>query len=472
MVVAMVAATVGRLSCCFAFGWSMLAAGQASSCPAGSGSCADGGGADDDAAVIAQLIGTSPPEGAKPGVVRALRLLAEQSTKGIDYKTLGLGWEHPTARTEYRRGEHRSFTHAKSKARSETSREALNALLKSCEGVPADGLERAVVDAFVREIGLPHAAGPGAEAKFEPVFAALEGELLLPLRALVEGQQAMHNTFNGWAVPPDKVAVVCEQIVTHVLKGDYSEWRYSNPVGTRQLEGLSQEQLQKWREPTRVEHEGGIATHEDAPGELGLFWATKIGGPSHGFDIEGQCLLPLLANARHKVVLVSDPDWPHHPCGRAHFRFLWTDATPPVPMLWLETVNSDFVARVDSGPWRRMVLRHVVGKAEAMKASPRKLDRIGDGQFVVNRGAIGVNVMDFVRVRLAVETHLQGELESVVKEFGGTGAAAVASNRFMLRPSNGVVEASDYLSDKHDWVQLEEEVTHAMRRCIYTPVGA
>ena len=47
-------------------------------------------------------------------------------------------------------------------------------------------------------------------------------------------------------------------------------------------------------------------THEDAAGELGLFWATKIGGPSHGFDFEGQCLLPLLANARHKVVLVTD----------------------------------------------------------------------------------------------------------------------------------------------------------------------
>ena len=36
-------------------------------------------------------------------------------------------------------------------------------------------------------------------------------------------------------------------------------------------------------------------------GELGFFWATKIGGPSHGFDLEGQCLLPLLANARHKA---------------------------------------------------------------------------------------------------------------------------------------------------------------------------
>ena len=39
----------------------------------------------------------------------------------------------------------------------------------------------------------------------------------------------------------------------------------------------------------------------------------------------------------------------------------------------------------------------------------------------------------------------------------------------MLRPSNGVLEASDYLSNKHDWVQLEEEVTSPLRRALYMP---
>ena len=75
-------------------------------------------------------------------------------------------------------------------------------------------------------------------------------------------------------------------------------------------------------------------------GDSGVrFWATKIGGPSHGFDVEAQCgsaaasvvvsrdavlhisprpgHLPLLANARSKVILVSDPSYPHHPVGRA-----------------------------------------------------------------------------------------------------------------------------------------------------------
>ena len=41
--------------------------------------------------------------------------------------------------------------------------------------------------------------------------------------------------------------------------------------------------------------------------------------------------------------------------------------------------------------------------------------------------------------------------------------------RLMLRPSNAVVEASDYLTNKHDWVQLEDEVTPPLRRALYEP---
>ena len=64
---------------------------------------------------------------------------------------------------------------------------------------------------------------------------------------------------------------------------------------------------------------------------------SHVAGPArvttHGFDVEGQCLLPLLCNARHKVILVRDPAWPHHPSGRAHFRMLWlAGATPPQPV--------------------------------------------------------------------------------------------------------------------------------------------
>ena len=48
----------------------------------------------------------------------------------------------------------------------------------------------------------------------------------------------------------------------------------------------------------------------------------------------------------------------------------------------------------------------------------------------------------------------------------------VSSERYVLRPSNGVTEASDYLTNKHDWVQMEEEVTGALWRAMWRPGAA
>merc|ERR1719401_1656619 len=401
---------------------------------------------DDDRAAASDLIGVDLPAGLAPDVVRALRLLAQQSMQGIDYASLGLGWHHPRKRTEYRRGRHESVDHWASRKRSERSRDALAELVRSMGPAAAavnlepDGSAKdKVVDAFVREIGYNRRSGPGVTANFKAVLAALEGELLMPLRAQNEGIEGMYTTHLKEDVPPKLVQACVAEIHTHVLQGDFSEWRYSNPVGARQLDGLSQEQIAKWTEPARTEHAGGIVVHEDSPGELGFFWATKIGGPSHGFDVEGQCLLPLLANARHKVVLVSDPCWPHHPAGRAHFRLLWTKASTPLPMLWLETVNCDFAASrfVNPRAWIGAVLRHAVAKADAM----------GVGLCLnadMGRALQGLPEVD----------------DGQVKE---------QSLQFILRPSNGVVEASDYLSRRHDWVQIAEEVTDRLRTWVYTP---
>ena len=186
--------------------------------------------------------------------------------------------------------------------------------------------------------------------------------------------------------------------------------------------------------------------HEDAPGELGFWWATKIGGPSHGFDFEGQCLLPLLCNARHKVILVSDPAYPYHPSGRAHFRLLWVHGTePPRAILWLETINVDFALghRQDTRAWTPAVLLHAASKAAAMG------------------------------VCLSVESHLARELGAVVSEHlgGATTDVTQVSDRLVLHPSNGVLEASDYLTDEHDWVQVDEQVTAPLRRAMYAPTA-
>ena len=166
-------------------------------------------------------------------------------------------------------------------------------------------------------------------------------------------------------------------------------------------------------------------------GGLGLFWATKIGGPSHGFDYEGQCLLPLLANARQKAILVDDPAYPAHAASRTHLRFLWT--ARGLPVLWLEATLLDFGARVDQTTHRKATLERAVAKAAAMD------------------------------VMLSVDPADRRLLKAIV------GAVADRRDRLVLRPSNGVVEASDYLTPKHDWYQADEEVTAAFPRIVYHP---
>merc|ERR1711998_60180 len=101
---------------------------------------------------------------------------------------------------------------------------------------------------------------PGTHSTFEGVCAALEAELLLPLRALHEGQRYMHRTYSGEPVPPAKIAEVVQAMLAAVLSGvdGFASWRYGNPVGRLQLEGLAEDQVAAWRTPTSLSHDGGI----------------------------------------------------------------------------------------------------------------------------------------------------------------------------------------------------------------------
>jgi len=369
--------------------------------------------------------------------LRGLRQLVEQSVvMGIDYRTIGLGWHHPQSRMAYREATHASTTCEPSRVRAEKSRQSLIALARSLAEDGSESPGARIANFFCIEISA--AAKVCQVATVEGCLAALEAELLLPLRALNEDRLCssfMARTFKGDALPASKIEDKIDEIMSHVVSGTFSQWRYSNPTGVRQLQGLSEKQLALWVQPTRTEWHRGLLVHEAAPGELDYFWATKIGGPSHGFDIEGQCLLPLLCNARHKAVLVSDPEWPDYPVGRAHFRLLWTDEIPARPVLWLETINVCFDANVDPRPWGAAVLTHCARKAEAM-------------------GAV-----------LSVSAPLAPKLLEVVRH---PGHVRFACDRLVLRPSNAVVEASDFLGD-HDWLQEEEAITRPLTRTIYEP---
>merc|ERR1712228_40179 len=60
-------------------------------------------------------------------------------------------------------------------------------------------------------------------------------------------------------------------------------------------------------------------------------------------------------------------------------------------------------------------------------------------------------------------------VEAVARDSGLKGEVSISKDSLVLRPSNGVVEASDYLSNRHDWVQLQEEVTAPLPRVMYIP---
>ncbi|CAE7340981.1 rabggtb [Symbiodinium natans] len=366
-------------------------------------------------------------------IVRTLKLLAEQAGRCIDYASLGHGFppQHPVDRLSYREGQHSSF--CKSRLRSDKSTEAVREL---CKIRPS---EDAICRQFIREIGC---CAETVAASLDGVLSALESELLLPLRSLNEGRQWMYQTLSKAPLPTLEIDRVVHEITQSVLENKYKFWRYNNPVGERQLEGLSRSQLDLWQEAScgwvKIPS-GTIKVHEDDDNELGLFWATKIGGPSHGFDVEAQCHLPLLANARSKVILVSDPSYPHHPVGRAHFKLLWT--TKNQPLLWLETVNKDFRADVDTGLWSAAVLMHAAKKAKAMG------------------------------VMLFCDPALSAMLTSVASSLDQSAVVVQVQEKIVLRPSNGVTEASDFLTNKHDWLQCEEEVTGPVLRAAYVPPG-
>lgn len=385
-----------------------------------------------------------------PDVMPAIVALAEQSVRmGIDYASLGLGWSHPRSRKEYRLGMHESIMAPPSQHRREESRRRLVRAVQAIVN-GAVNPEDCVTSIFVSEIGLIVDSPPGDAASFKGVKAALAAELLLPLRALCEGLLLSERevlTINRLPVPRDAMRRTVHDIVSSVLSSPdgFTRWRYSNNVGQEQLRGLTRSQLEEWQRATNFRHTADLRTHEDAEGELGFFWATKIGGPSHGFDYEGHCLLPLLANARHKVLLVSDPTSAHLPSGRCHWRLVWTaDRQQPEPRLWLEALHTDFGIQEQQSAerqnsWHLAVLTHALTKA---------------------------NLMGTV---LSVGPHYCEALRHLKMTLGLTGSIWVAQEFILLRPSNGVVEASDELSAKHDWCQGTEEVTDPGPRAVYVP---
>jgi hypothetical protein len=196
--------------------------------------------------------------------------MEQQAATSIAYDSIGLGWHHPDTRSEYREGKHPS--HVKSRARQQSSVAAIRADAQQALPLGADALRNAAVAAFVREIGLTPGEGVAAAATFDGVADAVAHELLHPLRALNEGRESMERTFNGWPVPRAEIDVAVDGILRAVLSHSFRTWRYTNPVGKAQLEGLSAQQLELWTScvPTSA---GKLSASEGSESELDFFWA-------------------------------------------------------------------------------------------------------------------------------------------------------------------------------------------------------
>ena len=77
------------------------------------------------------------------------------------------------------------------------------------------------------------------------------------------------------------------------------------------LASLTNEQRAIWSSnqlTTKTMSPLGHALRTREEDDVDLLWVTKIGGPSHGFDVGANCLLPLLANGRTRA---GKHDWPN-----------------------------------------------------------------------------------------------------------------------------------------------------------------
>eukprot|EP00192_Tetraselmis_astigmatica_P011853 CAMPEP_0117681788 /NCGR_PEP_ID=MMETSP0804-20121206/19205_1 /TAXON_ID=1074897 /ORGANISM="Tetraselmis astigmatica, Strain CCMP880" /LENGTH=397 /DNA_ID=CAMNT_0005491641 /DNA_START=241 /DNA_END=1434 /DNA_ORIENTATION=- len=371
----------------------------------------------------------------EPLALDVLSLLADQATGAPDYKHIGKGWFHPSSRLEYRTRTHQVFTQQRSSERQEESRRALWHDVSTITKDPAS-FAHVIRAAFLREIGVDAAAASNWGFSLQGLHAALKSELLMPLRALNECD--LRVTMEGGHVPARLMEEAVAYITRAVVEGNYPGALYDHPLAKDQLAGLSENQVGIWRRDERQEQgNGGLATVDE--GGLEVFWATKIGGPSHGFDYEGQCLMPLVCNARHKVILVHDPLYPHNAAGRSHLRLLHVTATRK-PILYLEPTNVEFLHRpTNYHQYLQGTIRHAMRKAASLG------------------------------IPLSVDTGRERELRAELDSKRFAGSIVRVNDSLLLAPSAGVVEASDTLTSKHDWVQTSEEHTPRLARVLFIP---
>lgn len=367
----------------------------------------------------------------------AMALLSDEATNAPNYAKTMMGWHHPSARSEYRRREHDGVSRYQSEDRQNASQVAL---VEGLTGVaeakdPAQAIEHLLVKSFVKEIGISDEVAAGWNANAPAVRRALAHEAFVPLRALNE---TISDMSPDPALTPE-VEKAVHAIIQHMVEGDYREWRYDNEVSARQLSGMTPEQTEGWKANLNTDYQAkGLKLSTREEDDVELLWLTKIGGPSHGFDYGGHCLLPLLSNGRTKAILVDHDDWPHNAAARSYIRVLHTEDGQPT--LYLEPFQRDFPHRqrfpdeLDNHLYAA-VINHAKQKAEA----------------------------------LGLELSIGPRYGHLVEALGID--AKIVEKPLVLKKSNGVFEASDTLGLGHDFHQQVDMTTPPLQRLQFTPGG-
>jgi hypothetical protein len=388
------------------------------------------------AALLAMQAGLQGAEKkAFASTLSAVALLADEAVNAPDYAKTKMGWHHPNARSAYRRRAHDAISRYQSQDRQEQSKaklaSALQAVLQSAK--PAQALDRFLVKTFLEEIG---AGEQRWNANAAAIKRALEHEAFVPLRALNE--TAVDMTPEIALIPEVKKAVA--SITQHIVEGDYREWRYDNPISQRHLSGMTGEQKEGWKANLHTSYRAGdveLKTREED--DIELLWLTKIGGPSHGFDYGGRCLLPLLSNGRTKAILVDDERWPHNAAARSYLRVLHLEDGSPT--LYLEPFQRDFPHRTELGQGE--IDAHLY--AAVISHAKRKADQLGLPL------SIGSDYREWVEALKIPATLVRKPLQ--------------------LKASNGVFEASDTLGLGHDFHQQRDMITPPLVRLEYRPTA-
>ena len=475
--------------------------------------------------------------------IRLLERLKQQVSSSPDYITIGRGWNYPETRKGYRsymsndRQQHPSIRNSASRQRK--SADHISKLISVLKSHRQDRkhIEQSKIVAIIGEAILREAGIGDDNSKYHrklrdlrwsavSLLSFIEAEAIHMFRAFNELVLASNNhsgdlvyqskhekraehtvtTMNGELIPEDLLNSAVSSVLASMIKGDFPQNRFDiqpNDCSTsiceesgddifnnalrrnntlKQLNALN-DKIDEWRKQFSVEirfsssdHLTVIASEEEG---YDIIWATKIGGPSHGFDFESQCVLPLLLNGRHKALILSirEDAATTIPIGRCHIRILemndddhqgWKQRIPDnsIPhqnlaqnriskmIMYIEPLNIDFDANIQDSKLYELQEAVVI--------------------FSINRAInININIISFSKGMYPVISRVlknikkyktEGLPMSISTNDYAFHIDSIREAEYLLHPSNAIVEASDTLSDRHDWVQISAEVVKVYGR--------